>query len=106
MNIAFLMEMAMPRKITKEELDQALYLMINEGKMQKDIHDITGLSRPFIRKLARDHGHVFPAKGGNRNMKYGACASCGVKLSRIYNPVPSVAHCSADCKEFFKGRKK
>lgn len=56
----------MPRDVSEAEISEVVNLMTttdDSGEFifgQREIERMTGLSRPYIRKLARNIGHQFP----------------------------------------------
>jgi 5-methylcytosine-specific restriction endonuclease McrA len=96
----------MPRIVTAGEKDYAIRLML-EGKMsQRDMEKETGLSRPYLRKLAREIGYQFPRNGVEVIGKICMCSNC----STMFRRPPSKAEraknqfCDTYCKEaFMKG---
>src|SRR5688572_27609229 len=102
----------MPRIVSAPEKLRAVDMMLakdNEGKYifgQREIERETGLSRPFIRKLAREMGHQFPRNGKEVQGVLCACYNCGSffrkPLSRVQRAKKQF--CEEDCKvAFMKG---
>lgn len=102
----------MPRIVEPTEKTMAFELMglkdeFGEPVMtQKEIEKITGLSRPYIRKLARQIGHQFPRNGIEIKGQTCMCANCGF----IYRKPPSKVtraknqFCDTLCKQaYMKG---
>ena len=88
----------MPRVVPIETQRQAMRMM-QEGLTQMEIHRSTGLSRPFIRKLAKQQGHQFPRNGvENRKQKY-FCANseCGEAVYRSPSKLNKNVFCSESC---------
>jgi hypothetical protein len=92
----------MPRIVTDDEKMTAIDLMLN-GTPQREIEKMTGLSRPYIRKLSREVGHVFPRNGievvGNICM----CANCGSFFRRPLSKITNKKHqfCDRYCKDIY-----
>src|SRR5687768_5527779 len=73
----------MPRIVPAAERMRAMRLMNqrdsggNLAMGQRHIELETGLSRPYIRKLAREIGHQFPRNGIEVKGKLCMCSNCG-----------------------------
>lgn len=102
----------MPRIVSAAEKAQAINLMLakNEtGKFifgQRDIERETGLSRPYLRKLARSIGHQFPRNGIEVVGKLCMCTNCGTMFRRPPSKVERAKHqfCDELCKvAYMKG---
>lgn len=95
----------MPRVIPIAQQEYAMSLM-RQGMGQREIERETGLSRPFIRKLAKKINHQFPRNGVEILGRICMCTNCG----SIFRRPPSKAvrarntFCDEDCKKgFMKG---
>jgi hypothetical protein len=80
--------------------------MVNENVPQREIERQTGLSRPYIRKVAREVGYQFPRNGfeviGNMCM----CVNCGAFFRRPTSKIERAKQqfCDVVCKQaFFAG---
>ncbi len=96
----------MPRIVPSDEKLRAINLMLernSDGSFkygQRELEKETGLSRPFIRKLARQVGHQFPRNGIEVKGSLCMCTNCGgffrrppSKITRVKN-----TYCSEGCK--------
>jgi hypothetical protein len=95
----------MPRIISSAEKDNAIRLML-DGVGQRDIERETGLSRPYLRKLAREVGHQFPRNGIEVVGKICMCANCSMMFRRAQSKADRAKNqfCDTLCKEaFMKG---
>lgn len=92
----------MPRIISQEAKNQAIKL-IKDGKYtQVEIHNITGLSRPYIKKLANSVGVSFKRKSKVRRVQ---CEECK-RFFEKYKLTQDTKHfCSMDCFLEFKNAK-
>jgi 5-methylcytosine-specific restriction endonuclease McrA len=73
---------------------------------QYDIHYETGLSRPYLRKLAREIGHQFPRNGVEVIGVLCMCSNCGTMFRKAPSRVKRATHqfCDQICREaWFKG---
>lgn len=87
------------------EVNRAVELMA-QGMGQRDIERETNLSRPYLRKIAKQIGHQFPRNGIEIVGKLCMCANCG----SFFRKPPSKAErakkqfCENECREaYFKG---
>lgn len=71
----------MGRTVTEQEKREAISLML-DGVPQRQIERDTGLSRPFIRNLAKKIGHQFPRNGIEVVGTTCVCANCGSLFRR------------------------
>jgi len=97
----------MPKQVPALQKMQALNLM-RKKVSQRKIAEITGLSRPFLRKLSGQVGHKFPRNGIEIRGDLCMCANCGVFIRKPPSRVKRAGHnfCSVTCKgEFFRGEK-
>ena len=92
----------MPRTVSIAEKDEAVNLIKN-GVSQREIARITGLSRPFIQKIAKRLGHQFQRNGFEIKGQVCMCSSCGVLIRRPPSKVKRSKHifCSTACKGIF-----
>jgi 5-methylcytosine-specific restriction endonuclease McrA len=67
----------MPRIVSAAEKQRAISLMF-DGMGQRDIERETGLSRPFLRKIAREVGYQFPRNGVEVIGRTCMCTNCGL----------------------------
>lgn len=79
----------MPRKIPVAEKLEALKL-IQQNVPQREIARQTGLSRPYLKKLASSIGHKFPRNGYEIVGDMCMCANCGAFLRR---PPSKISRC-------------
>lgn len=96
----------MPRSVSIQEKLEAIKL-IREGVSQRDIHAITGLSRPYIRKIGRELGHTFPRNGYEIRGTVCVCANCGTVFRRPPSKIERAEthYCSTSCKSMhMRGR--
>lgn len=99
----------MPRLVSSEEKGRALYLMTlqnDEGGFalgQRDIERETGLSRPYLRKLAKEIGHQFPRNGIEVQGTLCMCSNCGFLFRKPPSRVKRSKNqfCSKDCKDAY-----
>jgi hypothetical protein len=71
----------MPRIVPESEKAYAVDLILS-GEGQREIEKKTGLSRPFIRKLAKQIGHQFPRNGKEIVGTLCMCGNCGAFFRR------------------------
>lgn len=92
----------MPRIVPPEVKTQAIELM-HEGYPQRLIEKITGLSRPFIRKLSREVGYQFPRNGYELVGKVCMCSNCGFLFRRPPSKATryNQSFCSRECQYAF-----
>jgi 5-methylcytosine-specific restriction endonuclease McrA len=67
----------MPRIVSAAERQRAINLMY-DGMGQRDIQKETGLSRPYLRKIAREIGFQFPRNGVEVIGRTCMCTNCGL----------------------------
>jgi hypothetical protein len=72
----------MPRKVPAEQKAYALHLMSLGEMGQREMEKETGLSRPYIRKLAREIGYQFPRNGIENLGQLCMCSNCGIFFRR------------------------
>lgn len=72
----------MPRLVSDGEKQYAIFLMTERSLGQRDIERETGLSRPYIRKLAREIGHQFPRNGIEIVGRTCMCTNCGMMFRK------------------------
>lgn len=93
-------------KIVQSNIKMAAINSMLDGMGQRDIERQTGLSRPYIRRLAKQIGHVFPRNGIEIKGQLCSCVNC---LEFFYKPKSrmdraSLQFCSEICrKAYFKG---
>jgi hypothetical protein len=100
----------MPRIVSALEKLNAIRLM-TQGRNgvqlgQREIERETGLSRPYIRKLARDIGHQFARNGIEILGKVCMCTNCGTLFRRPQSKIDRAKQqfCDNLCKlAFMKG---
>jgi hypothetical protein len=94
----------MPRTVDSNQKEYALSLMLRDNMGQRDIQRITGLSRPFLRKLAAEVGYQFPRNGVEVLSSAQMCANCGMFFrrppSKLYRAKNSF--CDIECKNAFQ----
>ncbi len=101
----------MPRNVPAAEIHAAITLMTTpdeNGNLigQREIERITGLSRPYLRKLAKQIGHQFPRNGVEVVGKLCMCVNCGAFFRRPLSKVERAKNnfCDDYCKlVFMKG---
>lgn len=99
----------MPRLVSSVERYNAIEMMMLEDNGgnpiygQRDIERITGLSRPFIRKLAKEMGHQFPRNGIEVVGKICVCTNCGLFFRRSPSKADraKLQFCDPYCKESY-----
>jgi 5-methylcytosine-specific restriction endonuclease McrA len=97
----------MPRIITSAEKHRAIVLMLKKdeaGKFvfgQRDIEMETGLSRPYLRKLAKEVGHQFPRNGIEVKGTLCMCSNCSALFRKPPSRVKRAKHqfCDEVCRE-------
>lgn len=93
----------MPRNVTHAERAQAIKLIIEGETSQRDIAKVTGLSRPYLKKLADEIGYRFPQNGIDIQGKLCMCTLCGTYFRRP--PSKAKDHkalfCSRTCKDYY-----
>lgn len=67
----------MPRTVSNEKINQAINLMTINNMGQHDIQRVTGISRPYLQKLAEQIGHQFPRNGIEVVGQVCMCTECG-----------------------------
>jgi hypothetical protein len=100
----------MPRSVNAATKFLIVKLM-TEGKDgvplgQREIERETGVSRQYIRRLARNLGHQFPRNGIEIVGKICMCANCGAFFKKPPSKIKRAKNqfCDIYCKEaFFKG---
>lgn len=95
----------MPRSVSPGEKMLAIDLM-NRGIGQREIARRTGLSRPYLRKLARTVGHQFERNGIEILGQLCMCSNCGAMFRRPPSKVKRSNNqfCDMACRAaFFKG---
>jgi 5-methylcytosine-specific restriction endonuclease McrA len=95
----------MPRIVSISEKLNAVKLM-RDGIGQREIEKETGLSRPFIRKIAREIGHQFPRNGVEVLGTPCMCVNCGTIFRRPKSKILRARNqfCDDLCKvAYFKG---
>jgi len=92
----------MPRIVSEVEKQRAYDLMMN-GVSQREIERTTGLSRPYIRKLAKLYNHQFPRNGKEVVGMVCMCSNCGCIFRRSKSKVERTKNsfCSEVCKFAF-----
>ncbi len=100
--------MKMPRNVSQAEIHSAIHLMTTpdeNGSLmgQREIERVTGLSRPYLRKLAKQVGHQFPRNGVEVVGKLCMCANCGAFFRRPPSKVDRAKNnfCDDTCKQIF-----
>lgn len=96
----------MARKVLPEEKDSAIQLMFQEVP-QREIEKITGLSRPYIRKLALEVGFSFPQNGIDVLSPVAVCCGCGAFFRRPQSKLDRSKRqfCDSICKSnYMKGQ--
>lgn len=90
----------MPKKVSIFDRNRALTMM-HDGVSQREISKQTGLSRPYLRKLAGEVGFQFPRNGFEIIGDICICSNCFVWFRRSSSRVQrSNKHfCSADCRK-------
>lgn len=88
----------MPRVISAAERLNAIHLMTkkdSDGSYilgQRDLESETGLSRPYLRKLAKEIGHQFPRNGIEVKGKLCMCSDCGLLFRKPPSRVKRAKH--------------
>jgi hypothetical protein len=92
-------EEKMPRKIPEAQRQYAINLMLN-GYGQREIERETGLSRPYLRKLASLMGHQFPRNGIEVISDLCMCSNCGMFFRRPASKIKRAkkSFCSDMCR--------
>lgn len=92
----------MPRTVSAAEKSYAISLMI-DGVGQRDISRKTGLSRPYLRKIAKMIGHQFPRNGVEVVGMVCVCGNCGAFFRRSASKVrrAKIQYCDTVCKKAF-----
>ena len=102
----------MPKVLSEAEQNEVINLMTEQddgGNFiygQREIERMTGLSRPFIRKLAKKIGHQFPRNGVEVKGQLCVCTNCGSFFRRPRSKVIRAEKnfCDETCKEaYMKG---
>lgn len=90
----------MPRKVSPQELHRAVQLIISNEHSQREICKITGLSRPYIRKLCNRIGIQFPRNGIEILGELCMCLNCSGLFRRPPSKVKRAekVFCSEICK--------
>lgn len=91
----------MPRKVDPSEKIQAIRMMF-DGYSQRSISSITGLSRPYLRKVSKSAGHQFPRNGIELKGVLCACKHCDRYFYRPFSKVTRAEnnYCSELCKNW------
>ena len=95
----------MPKQISAAEVSYAIGLMV-DGMGQRDMAKKTGLSRPYLRKLAKQIGHQFPRNGKEVIPQTCVCTNCGVFFRRSASKIKRAekSFCDEICKfAYMKG---
>jgi len=92
----------MPRTVPIAKRIEAIRRM-KDGQGQRDIAKITGLSRPYLRKLAKQVGHKFPVNGVDIRGSICVCANCGMFMRRPQSKIDRAKNhfCDTTCKTMF-----
>jgi len=102
----------MPRVVPNNEINEMISLMLEKDEVgnfkygQRELAQITGRSRPFIRKLARSINHQFPRNGIEIKGLLCMCCNCGGFFHRPKSKVirAQKVFCNDDCKfAYFQG---
>ncbi len=102
----------MPRTISaaeKVELIELILTKLPNGQYafgQRDIERQTGVSRPFLRKLAKEVGHQFPRNGKEIQGVLCGCSNCGTLFRKPMSRVQRAKRqfCEEECKlAYMKG---
>lgn len=99
----------MPKKISSEEKMEVIHLILDQdedGKYlygQRQISSITGLSRPYIQKIALSLGHQFPRNGVENLGMTCCCANCECFFYKARSRVARAEKqfCDEDCRKAF-----
>lgn len=99
----------MPKVVSEAEQNEVINLMTEKDEKgnfiygQREIERITGLSRPFIRKLAKKIGHQFPRNGLEVKGQLCVCTNCGSFFRRPKSKVIRAEKnfCDEICKEVY-----
>lgn len=102
----------MPRNVSEAERTEVVNLMLTKDEKgeyvfgQREIEKLTGLSRPYIRKLAKNIGFQFPRNGIEVKGNLCICMNCGVFFRRPLSKIirAEKVFCDEVCKEaYMKG---
>jgi hypothetical protein len=96
----------MPRLVSSSERLQIIRMMLDKDDSgeyiytQREIEKETGMSRPYIRKLAREFGHQFPRNGIEVQGNIYMCTNCGCLFRRSKSRAIRARHqfCDEECK--------
>src|SRR3954471_11630648 len=93
----------MPRKVSDQEVSYAINLMTDHNLGQRDIERETGLSRPFLRKVAKSIGYQFPRNGVEVLGKICMCTNCGNFMRKPPSKITRAKQhfCDRLCKQAF-----
>lgn len=96
----------MPRKISQEEYESLVDLILAGDIGQHEMARITGLSRPYIRSVAKKLGYQFPRNGIEVNGELAMCTNCGAMFRRSASRLARTRHtfCDDVCQQaYMKG---
>lgn len=102
----------MPRNVSEAERAEVVNLMLTKDDNgdyifgQREIEKMTGLSRPYIRKLAKSINFQFPRNGIEIKGRLCICVNCGTFFRRPQSKVIRAEKnfCDEVCKEaYMKG---
>ena len=90
----------MGRTVEQAKQAEAIKLMLTEGLGQREIERATGLSRPFLRKLADRVGYQFPRNGIEILGEVVCCFNCGSYFRRPKSKIDRAVRsfCDDDCR--------
>ena len=96
----------MARTVNPEKKRYAIQLMLSKEYSQRDIAKMSGLSRPYLRSLAREMGYQFPRNGYEIIGDLAYCANCEIFFRRSASRISRslVNFCCKECKyAYFSG---
>lgn len=96
----------MPRKVDTDKMQDAIHYMLDLNMSQREISQRTGLSRPYLRKLAKQLGYQFPRNGLEVVGQICMCANCGSLMRKSPSKIKRVENnfCDITCRTaYFTG---
>jgi hypothetical protein len=84
--------------IQPHEKLEIIRLMLDEKLGQREINHRTGISRPTIRKIAKELGYQFPRNGVEVKGVLLVCVQCGKEYHRAPSRTVHTKYCSDACK--------
>lgn len=94
----------MPAIVDPAQKEYALSLMLEHNYAQRELERITGLSRPFLRKIAREVGYQFPRNGIEVVGSHIMCCNCGSIFRRALSKITRAQKqfCDKYCKDAYQ----